>query len=916
MTSSLIFITSGIVDYLFFTSLMAAILIIIAWGIIKLGKIRAPVYHYLIWLCALIAVLVLPPTWLYGPKIPIALLPNQTHSEIAITQQTNPQPAALLAEYAPFETQSPEQSTATLSMENPENPKPSIPMKTILSCLWFAGFLFMLTRLLIGWYRTKRLVQNAESVSDPLTELNISTHGGKVLLSKHVDSPMYFGFFRPVILFPEHIFESNTAEDLQMALSHELAHIERKDCWVNLFQRLTEAFLFFHPFVWYASSQITRNREQICDHYVISKGASLRNYADLLSRIVEHGLERKNLYAIALFEGKLLLRVKALLDSGNRFQIKASRRAVLTGAMVILLCMASGAIRLEAKSNNADVTKSVNTIQEEETFRSQEETLGPEGRRPTGNCSIGGKVVSAETGEPIEDARVYLFYTKTHDPIFIMTASDGSFVFRNIPTGPFALEACNVSGFQDEKYSPEDNAYGQSSFFSLNESENRTGIIFRLKPDYSISGKVLAQDGKPINDNQIMVFAYAESEKEDVNLMYTIVGQTDVSEDGSYLMDGLDGRPIYVIVTDHSSAEKDHPLPPNYYPGTVSREDAKMIYFDNGNFVEDVDIQLSERGEYNLEGFVTDKNTGNPVPKTLLTVHHSDIFFANTTTYTDEKGYYHIDTLGPGDFLIHVDAEPWGYVRTRKPFNIREDKTIRLDFTLTPAAMISGRFIDEEGEPVDVIFSAHGYSYTIKYPSSADGASGSWTGTTNKYTVKSSEEFNSHNSFKYGDGDYNSANMLFPTTDTFIIQGILPGNTTLNFYIKEEAREVKKILYNGREITGNPIETAPGEQIEGVSIVIGPVNTAESVGQNNSAENFVLRNYIRASLALQYDPLFKDLNLSSENLEIFKDLLADKSMIYSNLSPEIQKATTEEQKAKLQQRYASLMNMKPRLGNC
>ena len=71
------------------------------------------------------------------------------------------------------------------------------------------------------------------------------------------------------------------------------------------------------------------------------------------------------------------------------------------------------------------------------------------GERPRGNCSLSGRVVSAATGEPVDHARMYLHYSRTHGSIFINVASDGTFVFKDIPQGPFSLQTSHTAGYQD-----------------------------------------------------------------------------------------------------------------------------------------------------------------------------------------------------------------------------------------------------------------------------------------------------------------------------------------------------------------------------------------------------------------------------------------------------------------------------------
>ena len=76
-------------------------------------------------------------------------------------------------------------------------------------------------------------------------------------------------------------------------------------------------------------------------------------------------------------------------------------------------------------------------------------------------------------------------------------------------------------------------------------------------------------------------------------------------------------------------------------------------------------------------------------------------------------------------------------------------------------------------------------------------------------------------SFALGEGDYDDGDMHFPTKSTFVIQGMMPGQTMLDFLPNKERQKVVKILYDGRDILKSGIETKPGQEIKDVTIVIG-----------------------------------------------------------------------------------------------
>ena len=61
-----------------------------------------------------------------------------------------------------------------------------------------------------------------------------------------LDVPAVLGWFRPVVLLPVRALTGLTEAQIEAVIAHELAHIRRLDCFVNLFQIATETLLFYH----------------------------------------------------------------------------------------------------------------------------------------------------------------------------------------------------------------------------------------------------------------------------------------------------------------------------------------------------------------------------------------------------------------------------------------------------------------------------------------------------------------------------------------------------------------------------------------------------------------------------------------------------------------------------------------------
>jgi len=289
--------------------------------------------------------------------------------------------------------------------------------------------------------------------------------------------------------------------------------------------------------------------------------------------------------------------------------------------------------------------------------------------------------------------------------------------------------------------------------------------------------------------------------------------------DGSYSIDGLTDKPAYVMVYDWRAAKRDDPYPPVYYPSTFSRNDAKQITFGEKRRVDNVNITLRKEGGLVLEGTVTDRETGVPIPKTLVTVHHVDMLFDRVTAYTDEKGVYRVRGLGPGKLAVHVDASPWGYVRTRKLVSLDDqEETKSMDVTVRAGGSIRGKFVDQHGKDMDIYRNAYGLAFSEGYPTPETN---SWSGADNRYAP--TDVFGRGRvTFNPDEGDYEEEYMIFPTKNTFVIPAMTPGKKKLRFHPKTEGSVVKKVLRDGKDISQTGIELIDGKEVKNVVIMLGP----------------------------------------------------------------------------------------------
>jgi beta-lactamase regulating signal transducer with metallopeptidase domain len=176
-----------------------------------------------------------------------------------------------------------------------------------LDAAWLLGVLALSVRTVGGWWVIQRLrrsglTQVPEHVCDSLARL--SQHMGikrqiELRVSGRISGPLAMGVFRSLILVPASTLTALNAEQLEVVLAHELAHIRRADYLWNMLQSMIETLFFFHPAVWWVSNKLRQQRELCCDDAALACCSDPLVYATALLRLEEQRSSRLHL-AMAL----------------------------------------------------------------------------------------------------------------------------------------------------------------------------------------------------------------------------------------------------------------------------------------------------------------------------------------------------------------------------------------------------------------------------------------------------------------------------------------------------------------------------------------------------------------------------------------------------------------------------------------
>jgi len=173
--------------------------------------------------------------------------------------------------------------------------------------VWALGASVAMLRLLAGLWRLRQLRRSCTPIIaadlDPAVRKTvaaigasgsmISSHSIMIVTSECVRVPSAIGFWKRTIVLPAWTLRELPAQDLNVILLHEFAHLRRSDDWTNLIQKIVRALFFFHPAVWWIEKRISVEREMACDDAVLAETANPRGYATCLVSLLEKSLAQR-----------------------------------------------------------------------------------------------------------------------------------------------------------------------------------------------------------------------------------------------------------------------------------------------------------------------------------------------------------------------------------------------------------------------------------------------------------------------------------------------------------------------------------------------------------------------------------------------------------------------------------------------
>jgi bla regulator protein blaR1 len=246
------------------------VVVVLAVGVALLGRHwKNPVGLHLLWVFVLLK-LVTPPV--FTVRVPLSAYgtPLMAAEQEASRQVIDPSSVEVSREarVAPIavnrqDQRSPEKRAASESLASPIGVTASaagghrMSWLTVLAWTWGAGIALFASGHACRILRFRSLLRGAEAPPSALLSMaeGIGKRLGLRWLPEIALLPLRLSPFvwsmggRPRVFLPAALFERLDADAQQAILTHELAHVRRKDHWVRLLELVVGTLFWWHPVV-------------------------------------------------------------------------------------------------------------------------------------------------------------------------------------------------------------------------------------------------------------------------------------------------------------------------------------------------------------------------------------------------------------------------------------------------------------------------------------------------------------------------------------------------------------------------------------------------------------------------------------------------------------------------------------------
>ena len=407
---------------------------------------------------------------------------------------------------------------------------------------------------------------------------------------------------------------------------------------------------------------------------------------------------------------------------------------------------------------------------------------------PAEAARISGTVTDAVTGAAVSRARVVA--TRDGQPPYVtISSADGRYIISDVQPGTYSVTASRT-GFVSQEFGQRRQLAGTP--IAIAAGQQVTKVDFALASAYSISGRILDEDGSPFAGAEVLALL-SRSVNGTNSLVPVASARTD--DHGEFRLFGLAAGQYYVGASDPAFNDVASPkgvvrYGPTYYPGVSAVEPAKPIAVNAD--------QPTPRIEFQLRLLPPARVTGQVIPangRRLLNV-------AVSLTGRDDGPPVGGESpaIQPDGRFVFANVEPGRYqLRVR-------GQTEGLDTSLFAAYAL-----DVVGKDVSGLMLTLQAGARIEGRVSVESRRGAKPPSFKSLRVRA----------LFTDGTaFGEVPAAVQSNGTFAVHSLMPGAHQIVVEGLTPPWVLKSIVFRGSDITDRPLDVNVAEQLRDVRIAI------------------------------------------------------------------------------------------------
>lgn len=314
-------------------------------------------------------------------------------------------------------------------------------------------------------------------------------------------------------------------------------------------------------------------------------------------------------------------------------------------------------------------------------------------------CSVSGTVLNAASGEPLRKARVELVRDgeqRNGSPGYVLdSAADGTFRFDGIDAGNYRLSGSHIGFLRTSLGSKQ--SVGAGTQITLKAGQVMSGLKLSLTPQAVIAGRVVDQDGDPVDDVSLQLLhrGWVNGKRQ-----LRPSGFAEVDDSGGFRINGVSPGKYFLVAAPQSMGNGRPQLvaPPGkpdirivrtYYPSADSIESASVLEVAAGQEMNGVEIRVRREAVHHIRGrLVLGDQKADMIP---LQISRKGEFMFGPQLMVQKDGSFDVAGLAPGEYVIQSFPMRSSNVVVKQSVELGSSDIKDLMLTPVPVGSLSGQ---------------------------------------------------------------------------------------------------------------------------------------------------------------------------------------------------------------------------------